>query len=207
MKTFWLRVVCMHWGRTANYRGSQWSLPTSKMHDSSQSCRWKTCQTSLSPPRSTSLSACHTFSPTWGHDWRSKSPVMPLHVCCQQYSPRVHDDIKKMMITCSCIVHWNNTNHGHYSGCTSPLYLPISCFCTCNVLYITTHTHTHTRTHTDGKSGERIPWQLQAAGGLLWLTDAEKKAYAEWKPCALPQTCEAEIPNHQVYKWHYPHYS
>ena len=70
-----------------------------------------------------------------------------------------------------------------------------------------TNIHTHTHTHTDGKSGERIPWQLEAAGGLLWFADAEKKTYAEWKPCALPESCEAEITNHQVYKWHYPHYS
>jgi len=36
---------------------------------------------------------------------------------------------------------------------------------------------------------------LEAAGRLPWLADAEKKAYAEWKLCALPETCEAEITN------------
>jgi len=26
-----------------------------------------------------------------------------------------------------------------------------------------------------------------------WLADAERKAYAEWKLCALLETCEAKI--------------
>lgn len=35
-----------------------------------------------------------------------------------------------------------------------------------------------------------------------WLTDAERRAYADWKPCALPETCQAEITKHQVRQWH-----
>ena len=28
---------------------------------------------------------------------------------------------------------------------------------------------------------------------MPWVADAEKKVYTEWKPCALPETCEANI--------------
>lgn len=31
-----------------------------------------------------------------------------------------------------------------------------------------------------------------------WLADAERRAYTDWKPCALPETCQAEITKHQV---------
>lgn len=33
-----------------------------------------------------------------------------------------------------------------------------------------------------------------------WLADAERRAYADWKPCALPETCQAEITKHQVWQ-------
>ena len=31
-----------------------------------------------------------------------------------------------------------------------------------------------------------------------WLSEAEKNAYADWKPCGLPETCEADITKHEV---------
>ena len=31
-----------------------------------------------------------------------------------------------------------------------------------------------------------------------WLADAERRAYADWKPSALPETCQADITKHQV---------
>ncbi len=31
-----------------------------------------------------------------------------------------------------------------------------------------------------------------------WLAEAERLAYADWKPCGLPKTCEADIVEHQV---------
>lgn len=31
-----------------------------------------------------------------------------------------------------------------------------------------------------------------------WLAEAEKKAYADWKPCGLPETCEADLVDHEV---------
>ena len=31
-----------------------------------------------------------------------------------------------------------------------------------------------------------------------WLADAERRAYADWKPCALLETCQADITKHQV---------
>lgn len=31
-----------------------------------------------------------------------------------------------------------------------------------------------------------------------WLADAERRAYTDWRPCALPETCQADITKHQV---------
>lgn len=31
-----------------------------------------------------------------------------------------------------------------------------------------------------------------------WLTDAERRAYADWTPRGLPETCEVEIREHEV---------
>ena len=31
-----------------------------------------------------------------------------------------------------------------------------------------------------------------------WLAEAETKAYTDWKPCGLPETCEADLLNHEV---------
>ena len=31
-----------------------------------------------------------------------------------------------------------------------------------------------------------------------WLSEAERVAYADWKPCGLPETCEADTTKHQV---------
>ena len=31
-----------------------------------------------------------------------------------------------------------------------------------------------------------------------WLSGAERRAYAKWKPCGLPETAEADITKHQV---------
>ena len=88
--------------------------------------------------------------------------------------------------------------------------------------FFDTHTHTHTHTHIythhthrwealkdlaakrrsilvaalDKAKHFHDNWKQQ----VDWLDDAEKKAYAEWKPCALPETCEAEITKHQVYR-------
>ena len=31
-----------------------------------------------------------------------------------------------------------------------------------------------------------------------WLNEAERQAYADWKSCGLPETCEADIYKHEV---------
>jgi hypothetical protein len=31
-----------------------------------------------------------------------------------------------------------------------------------------------------------------------WLSDAERNAYADWKPSGLPKTCEVDIHKHKV---------
>ena len=31
-----------------------------------------------------------------------------------------------------------------------------------------------------------------------WLAEAETKAYTDWKPCGLPETCEADLLNHET---------
>lgn len=31
-----------------------------------------------------------------------------------------------------------------------------------------------------------------------WLSEAERQAYADWKPSGLPETCEADIHKHKV---------
>ena len=31
-----------------------------------------------------------------------------------------------------------------------------------------------------------------------WLEEAERKAYADWKPCGLPRTCQADLDAHEV---------
>ncbi|CAI8055159.1 Dystonin, partial [Geodia barretti] len=32
-----------------------------------------------------------------------------------------------------------------------------------------------------------------------WLTEAERRAYADWTPCGLPETCDEEIREHEVF--------
>ena len=32
-----------------------------------------------------------------------------------------------------------------------------------------------------------------------WLTEAERRAYADWTPRGLPETCAEEIREHEVY--------
>ena len=43
-----------------------------------------------------------------------------------------------------------------------------------------------------------LDYAVQMTKQADWLNDAEKRAYSEWKPCALPETCMAEITKHQV---------
>ena len=33
---------------------------------------------------------------------------------------------------------------------------------------------------------------------MNWLTDAEAKAYTDWKPCGLPETCQEDLDKHMV---------
>ena len=37
-------------------------------------------------------------------------------------------------------------------------------------------------------------WKMEVG----WLSEAERKAYADWKPSGLPETCGADIKNHEV---------
>ena len=37
-------------------------------------------------------------------------------------------------------------------------------------------------------------WKKEVA----WLAEAERQAYADWKPSGLPETCEQDIVKHKV---------
>ena len=73
------------------------------------------------------------------------------------------------------------------------------------------HTHVHICTHIDtcrrlwriklpkDAAYWQLSWRRQSISmttgsskWIPWVADAEKKVYAEWKPCALPETCEAD---------------
>ena len=80
-----------------------------------------------------------------------------------------------------------------------------------HMLYTHTHTHTHKcrwtalkalateRRSTLKNALEKAKrfhdnWKQQVA----WLADAERRAYVDWKPCGLPETCDADITKHEV---------
>ncbi len=33
---------------------------------------------------------------------------------------------------------------------------------------------------------------------LAWLTEAEARAYADWRPCGLTHTCQEDLDKHKV---------
>ncbi len=33
---------------------------------------------------------------------------------------------------------------------------------------------------------------------LSWLTEAEARTYADWRPCGLPHTCQEDLDKHNV---------